>query len=296
MGLLGRLKQTRLISDFLFSRDIQNSKLFRTLVFPIGALRKLTLSRSYKKSGYPEMIREYKDCHRGERCFIIGNGPSLTGEDLDRIASEYTFAANKIYTIYDRTIWRPTYYLCMDLGSIVSEIGLDLNKINAQKSFINWSAYKELGSQEDVVYALFNREYIINMFDYKGCKVSENCDVKFGNALTVTFSAIQLAIYMGFKEIYLLGVDFSYPYYKDRKGKKHYTGEEKTHFSGGDYTDPKNVCYLLKYTNENGYKFAKNYCDEHGIIIKNLTRGGKLEVFDRDILENILSKKPKSNQ
>ncbi len=27
-------------------------------------------------------LRAFKDCHRGERCFILGNGPSLQNTDL----------------------------------------------------------------------------------------------------------------------------------------------------------------------------------------------------------------------
>ena len=126
------------------------------------------------------------------------------------------------------------------------------------------------------------------MFNYKKCYVRDDCENGFGNALTVTFSSIQLAIYMGFKEIYLIGVDFSYPYFKDKWGRKHFTGEKESHFFGGDYKKDNNICYLLKYTNENGFHHARNYCEGHGIIIKNLTRGGKLEIFERDTLENVL--------
>ena len=41
-------------------------------------------------------LKMYKDIHKGERCFIIATGPSLTMEDLEALKSEYTFGMNSI--------------------------------------------------------------------------------------------------------------------------------------------------------------------------------------------------------
>ena len=59
-------------------------------------------------------LSELKGCHKGQRCFIIGNGPSLKAEDLDKLQNEICFASNMIYKIYDQTSWRPTYYCNSD--------------------------------------------------------------------------------------------------------------------------------------------------------------------------------------
>ena len=278
-----------MLKSIIYNRDFRDNILIRMLLFPFAAPRKKYINRQYLKTKYPEIIKSFKNRYLGKRCFIIGNGPSLKGDDLSSIANEYSFAANKIYSIYDRTTWRPSFYLCMDTVSSSGEIDNEIQKIEAKKSFFNWTAYKQIGDKKDIIYAVFNPEYIVNLFDFKGTYISEECEKKFSNALTVTFSSIQLAIYMGFKEIYLLGVDFSYPYYKDRLGRKHCTEVTETHFTGGDYNNKNNICYLLKYTNENGFRAAKEYCDKNGIIIKNLTRGGKLEIFERDTLENVLN-------
>ena len=56
----------------------------------------------------------YKDKHLGQRCFIIGNGPSLKAKDLDKIKGEFSFGANMIYKIFPETNWRPTYYFVED--------------------------------------------------------------------------------------------------------------------------------------------------------------------------------------
>jgi len=90
--------------------------------------------------------------------------------------------------------------------------------------------------------------------------------------------AIQLAAYMGVKEIYLLGVDNSYV--KDIK---------KGHFIKNYYSDNSIKKYKLEAVNDSGwqertlkaYEKAEIYSRGHGFRIYNATRGGKLEVFER---------------
>ncbi|MFC2055928.1 hypothetical protein ACFLV7_16775 [Chloroflexota bacterium] len=55
-----------------------------------------------------------KNRHKGQRCFVIGNGPSLSTTDLDQLRGEVTFACNKIYLAFNETDWRPTYYAVED--------------------------------------------------------------------------------------------------------------------------------------------------------------------------------------
>lgn len=55
-------------------------------------------------------IADFKDKHKGERCFVLGCGPSLRHTNLDLIADEISFAMNNICLIYPQTKWRPTYY------------------------------------------------------------------------------------------------------------------------------------------------------------------------------------------
>ena len=86
----------------------------RALVCPyLDRKRKRSYDR-YLRSPDHFYLQTLKGIHEGKRCFVIGNGPSLCPEDLDLLCGEYTFAANRIYNIFDRTSWRPTYYLTVD--------------------------------------------------------------------------------------------------------------------------------------------------------------------------------------
>ena len=98
------------------------------------------------------------------------------------------------------------------------------------------------------------------------------CQKIFGGA-TVVYTCIQLAVYFGFKEIYLLGVDCNYV-----------QGSRNNHFMPDQEKDMVNYKYEENEVEKDMvtcYKIAKNYADSHGIKIYNATRGGMLEVFER---------------
>lgn len=59
-------------------------------------------------------LLELLNKHRGRRCFVVGNGPSLRMADLDRLVNEITFASNRIWLAFDQTPWRPSYYTMCD--------------------------------------------------------------------------------------------------------------------------------------------------------------------------------------
>ena len=59
-------------------------------------------------------IRSYGDAHRGERCFIIGGGPSLKKLDPKPLKNEYTFGVNAVFLIFDWLGFQPTYYCVED--------------------------------------------------------------------------------------------------------------------------------------------------------------------------------------
>ena len=93
------------------------------------------------------------------------------------------------------------------------------------------------------------------------------------NGRTVTYVCLQLAMYLGFEEIYLLGVDFNYS--SNLKG-------QENHFKGYD-KDGKNVRLnpVRPEMSLAAYKKAKEYAESQNVRIYNATRGGKLEVFER---------------
>jgi hypothetical protein len=99
---------------------------------------------------------------------------------------------------------------------------------------------------------------------------------------TVTYSMIQFAAYMGFKEIYLIGVDCNYS--KDNSSISADSYFDKRLFnSGRQYAAPEVDTNLLAFAR------AKEVCDKESIHIYNATRGGKLEIFPRVDLDSLFT-------
>lgn len=104
-------------------------------------------------------------------------------------------------------------------------------------------------------------------------------DIYWGG--TVAYTAMQMAVYMGFKEIYLIGVDHNFRVSQDSNGNIKVDNSVKDYFCD-NYNSDKDELYIPNLNNSTkAYMAAKKYCDEHDVTIYNATRGGKLEVFER---------------
>ena len=94
-------------------------------------------SKNYEKTKYGRALLKLKDQHRGERCFVIGNGPSLSPEDLQKLHENgiACFATNRIYKMFDRTDWRPTYYVSEDVN-VLRGVQKEASQVPAEIKFI----------------------------------------------------------------------------------------------------------------------------------------------------------------
>lgn len=245
-----------------------------TLYHSRWALRKIKNCFWLKKreKGYLDpkfdALKKYENIHEGERCFIICTGPSLRVEDVEKLKNEYTFSMNSIIKLYPQTDWRPTYYAIEDID-VYMKLENDLKQCQPNPIFISdWLAERV----KPKFYTISYPYDIINHYPVGNYRLPRFCFS--GNAYTVvydgyttTFTIIQLAVYMGFKEIYLLGCDCNY-----NGDKKHFINYESSNRSRPYDIHEKMLA---------AYKKAKEYSDAHEIKIYNATRGGKLEVFER---------------
>jgi hypothetical protein len=110
---------------------------------------------------------------------------------------------------------------------------------------------------------------------------------------SVTFINLQLAYFMGFSEVYLIGMDFSYniPASAIRAGDLITSTEDDTnHFNsayfgkGKTWKDPKLDRVLQNYV------MAKRMFESDGRRIYNATEGGNLEAFPRVSYSEIFDK------
>lgn len=242
-------------------------------------------------------IKKFKGIHDGESCFIIGNGPSLKAEDLNKIKNHVSFSANRINLILEETEWEPHYYTFID-SLMANNFFKEVYEMPKKQMFVvvtdaGYNALKRHFAKE----CIFLRSY--HEKDKNGLpKFSDDLAKKMHTYGTVIYANIQLAVYMGFKNIYLIGVDNNYAVNKQKDGiieiNKELIG--KDHFKESYYNQMgKNAKSSPNdtYAMTQAYLAAKKYCDQRGVNIYNATRGGKLEVFPRVNFDELFDDKGK---
>lgn len=258
--------------------DFSQNKLYRGLLFPPIMAFRLMRRFMYAFTEDSKKLKQLKNSHVGKRCFIIGNGPSLTVRDLEKLENEVTFATNRIYSIFEDTKWRPNYYLAID-NNILKDNIENIEKVECEHKFINITS-KAYGIKKDNNTTFINMfgPYLINPCSYETKRVCRDVSKSFTLSYSVTGVAIELAIYMGFNEIYLIGVDNSYSNSIDKNGKILRDDSVKDYFG-----KLKSKSYTIQYSDATNsyYKAFRTYAEKNGIKIYNSTRGGKLEVFER---------------
>lgn len=221
---------------------------------------------------YKPKFAELKGKYNNHSCFIIGNGPSLSSDDILKIKDYYTFGSNRIFKYENQTQFKPDFYFVQDSKllkskDILNYIDSNSNKI---KIFIPFhkSTKKLRREHTDIKY--------YNLVFYKDLQSDDRCfslkaDSRFCEGGTVTYSMIQAAVFLGFKKIYLIGID------NTRK-----VDGTTIHFY--DYV---NTSTIESYTLTKSYKKAQELLNGK-VEVYNCTRGGKLEVFPRKTIEEII--------
>jgi hypothetical protein len=193
---------------------------------PFGLVKHIQ-KRDYMKSLMPskeisDVIREnekFKDIHKGQRCFIVGTGPSINTQDLLPLKNEIVFSLSALYHHPDYEAIHPRYQVFSGMilhphykenASVPAEIYSEAS--SKVKSDILFTNYKDIHLIRDnhffthcnVFYVTANAP--ITNLKTEGIDLTRNI---YGYYV-IPELAIQIAIYMGFKEIYLLGLDHTW--------------------------------------------------------------------------------------
>ena len=235
---------------------------------------------NFEKTTSGKALASYKNKYSGRRCFLIGNGPSLRAEDLTCLYEngEITFGFNRIYNIFDQTPWRPTFYISQDekmLGGcadVVNETEMGIKFIPIQMRW--WHNICIRRAQE---FWIINQ----NADDPREFGFSDEIATGIYNSNTGMYTAAQIAAYMGFSEIYFIGVDHHFRISQNNKGEVVVDHSVKDYFTD-KYNEDKEKLFIPNTERSTlTYVAMKNHCEKRGIQVFNATRGGKLEVFPR---------------
>ena len=219
-----------------------------------------------------KLAKNYFNRHKGERCFILATGPSLNYSNLSLLKGENLFGMNILYKKIANLQSMPEYWGVLDSRIFIANID-ELTKLNTT-FFLGGSAgryylknirhLKEKFINEPIVLKPSKDMCVWNYF-------SRDITKGIAGAGSVTIDVcLQVAYYLGFKEVYLIGVDADF-------SGKHFDNS-KPAFMHPDMDKQKRF---------NAYEICKEIYEKDGRKIYNATIGGKLEVFERVKLEDI---------
>ena len=156
----------------------------------------------------PPAERSRLECLRNkyydQSIFIIGNGPSLNRIDLNVLKDHYSFAVNKIYLMFDRVSWRPDFYTSLDWRA-TPDCHEEINNLSGMTFFFPYRFHGMLRDGEDVFwYESFSPGRLLSeKFEPDATKGLR------GGGGTLS-AALQLAFFLGFRRMFLIGVDSSF--------------------------------------------------------------------------------------
>ena len=223
-------------------------------------------------------LRSLRNRFQGERCFIIGNGPSLRGMDLAPLANEHTFGLNRGYLLFDR-IGGPTSFLVSINQHVIEQFGGEMARA-CEHTFFSWQSRHSLPADVDATLLLL----------CSGPQFSDRVDsLGVWDGGTVTFVALQLAYYFGFAEVVLIGVDHAFNSVGDARALITSTGADPNHFDPS-YFGP-GIRWQLPdlETSEVGYLLAKHQFQRDGRRILDATVEGKLTIFRKVNYQDVVS-------
>lgn len=244
--------------------------------------------KHFEKTKYAKVMKKLHNSHNGESCFIIGNGPSLSIDDLNVLKAKNidTFAVNRIYKIFPQTKWRPTYYVNTDYV-LIKDCVDEINKIEVNKKFIPLqNKYYHGTNVLNATY--FFRNDIRSNDQPEG--FSLDCTNQVNVRGTVTIDCMQLAMHLGYKNIYLLGTDHNFDKIITDSGEVVIDPSVKNYFCEDYDNDVSSQVQHDLGTTTLAYMDVKKFIDNTDVNIYNASRKTKLEVFPKVDFDEVISK------
>jgi hypothetical protein len=242
----------------------------------------------------------FKNIHKGERCFILGSGHSIKEQDLRRLAGEIVMTQNHFHAHEHIRIIKPAYHV-------------NVPKYQPRGFDDDWRAWlrtmDERLPRETILFFGKNTKYLV---DELGLFSGRAYYMKHGYSIaavrrapvditwtimavpTVLTQCLAIAIYMGFKEIYLLGFDLDQNCRTNDRDQVRFYGNSPitaNRFEIGieAASGPSGMDWVMMWSVWQQCNLLKREAERRGLKIINATRGGLLNMFERCTYEDLVS-------
>lgn len=227
----------------------------------------------------PMRLRVLQDRHRGERAVLVANGPSLNRMDMALVRGELTIGLNKIHLGIRKFGIYPRYYVAVN-DRVIAQAADAIRTLNCVKFISQRNA--PLIPESALTYHINT-----NSPPARFCR-----DIAVGvhEGWTVTYAALQIAYFLGFDEVVIVGLDHRYEYTGQPNEPGRFEGPDLNHFSsdyfgGGQTWDNPDLAH-----SEESYRVARAEFEEAGRRIIDATLDGACTVFEKGDYRQVLGR------
>jgi hypothetical protein len=200
---------------------------------------------------------------------LVCNGPSLNEMDLSFLKRHVCIGLNKICLGIQRFKFYPRYYVAVK-ERVLQQAAPEIKKLNAVK-FIGSRGHRLI--PEDAL------TYHLNTSS-PPARFSKNLALGVHEGWTVTHVALQVAYFLGFREVVIIGMDHRYTYSGAPNQTTQLSGPDPNHFSP-DYFSGQSWDNPDLAQSEESYRQAKAVFEAEGRRILDATLNGACTVFQK---------------
>lgn len=193
-----------------------------------------------------------------------------------KLDNEYTFGMNRIFLMFPEIGFKTTFFVSVN-DLVIEQSAEEIQNLDMPR-FVSWRSREWLLPEENLFFLYTT---------YTGPKFAKNAAARLWEGATVTYTSLQLAYFMGFTKVILIGVDHNFK----TRGKPNTTitstGDDPNHFH------PKYFGKGFRWqlpdldTSELAYAKAKQVYEQDGREIVDATVGGKLKIFSKVEYESL---------
>lgn len=263
-----------------------------------AALQGMGLPENPQHAALSATNLRYANRHLGQRCFILGNAPSLKNHDLTLLNHDVVISVSNGYLHPDYSIYKPQYHCIPRIPYTEIKFTTEhtLKWFAEMDARIGDAALVLSGEETTLLRAhgvcphrdILSANFCLGL-DQMSANVFDLCGPVAG-VQSVPIIALYLSLFMGFKEVYILGVDHSE--ICDRKYIYFYEKSFNTGLEGS--VDAKGNLEVSTFSLTNAlyrlfrqYEEIKNTAARRGVSIFNANPLGLLDTFPRVRYENL---------
>lgn len=229
-------------------------------------------------------IPKFHNRYAGRDCFLMGNGPSLNKVDLPALRNYHLIGLNKIHLLLERQPLDLTFHVAVN-ELVIEQSWKDFTHLDCP-SFLSYRPAEKLVADSG------NIHYFLTARRAAPC-FSKVLDEPLWEGWTVTFVALQLALFMGFRRVFLIGVDHNFACVGKPNEEQKMDGNDPNHFDPRYFSGQQWHLPDLEGS-EMAYQIAKFAFERNGGAILDATIGGKCEIFTKmDISQAFSDCRPK---